>query len=76
MELRFRAVSATQPQCADIQLVDDSILENDETFIVILSSSDSVAMINPNTATVTISNNDGKLDILLLTEVLLSNDQQ
>ena len=78
MELRFRVASATQPQCADIQLVDDSILENDETFLVILSSSDSVVMINPNTATVTISNDDGKLGILLYTdsEALCSNDQQ
>lgn len=61
MELRFRVASATQPQCADIQLVDDNIRENDETFFVMLSSSDSAVMINPSAGTVTINNDDGKL---------------
>ena len=61
MELRFRIASSTQPQCADIQLEDDTIRENDETFFVMLSSSDSEVMINPSAATVTINNDDGKL---------------
>ncbi len=61
MELRFRVASTTQPQCADIQLVDDSIRENDETLFVMLSSSDGAVMINPSTAAVIINNDDGKL---------------
>ena len=61
MELHFRAASATQHQCADIQLVDDSILENDEIFLVSLSSSDSAVLTSPNTTSVTINNDDSKL---------------
>lgn len=61
MELSFRVASATQPQCADIQLEDDSVLESDETFLVILNSSDSAVLTDPNTATVTINNDDSKL---------------
>ena len=61
MELHFGAASATQRQCADIQLVDDSILENDEIFLVSLSSSDSAVLTSPNTTSVTINNDDSKL---------------
>lgn len=60
MELRFGVASANQPECANILLVDDDILENDETFFVVLSSSDIAVTINPDTATVTINNDDGK----------------
>lgn len=66
MELRFRVASATEPQCAGIPLVDDSIRENDETFFVMLSSSDGAVVINPSAATVTINNDDGKLNIKFL----------
>jgi hypothetical protein len=61
MELRFRVASATQPHCADIQLIDDSIRENNETFFVMLNSSDGAVVINPSTAAVIIINDDGKL---------------
>ena len=77
MELRFRVASASQPQCADIQLIDDSILENDETFFVMLTSTDRAVTINPNAATVTINDDDGKpiiIFLLLYMEALSSND--
>ena len=61
MELLFRPASTTQPQCADIQLVDDSVLENNETFLVTLSSSDSAILTNPDATTVTINNDDGNM---------------
>ena len=61
IELLFQPASASQPQCVDIQLVDDSVLENNETFLVTLSSSDSAVLTNPNAATVTINNDDGKM---------------
>ena len=78
MELRFRVASATQPQCDDIQLVNDNIRENDETFFVMLSSSDSAVMINPSAAAVTINNDDGKLNIKFLSYIEASffDDQQ
>ena len=78
MELRFRVASATQPQCDDIQLVNDNIRENDETFFVMLSSSDSAVMINPSAAAVTINNDDGKLNIKFLSymEASFFDDQQ
>lgn len=60
VEIRFQPASVSQPQCADIQLVDDNVLENDENFFVILSSLDSAVLTNPSTATVTINNDDGK----------------
>ena len=76
MELRFRVASASQPQCADIQLIDDSILENDETFFIMLTSTDSAVTVNPNAATVTINDDDGKpiIIFLLYMEALSSND--
>ena len=60
MELTFRPATSTDPQCGDIQITDEDILEDDESFNVILGSSDSAVMVNPSTATVTIRNDDGK----------------
>ena len=61
MELTFQPAPTPQPQCDDIQLENDNIVESDEIFRVILSSTDSAVVTDPNTATVTISNDDSKL---------------
>ena len=46
------------PRCVDIPIIDDVILEENEVFLVQLSSS--AATIAVDTATVTIIDNDGK----------------
>lgn len=60
MELTFRPATSTNPQCGDIQITDEDILEDDESFSVILDSSDGTVMVSPSTATVTVRNDDGK----------------
>ena len=60
MELTFRPAIATEPRCGDIQITNEDVLEDDESFDVILFSSDNAVVINPSTATVTIRNDDSK----------------
>ena len=60
MELTFRPATATESRCGDIQITNEDILEDDESFDVILGSSDNAVVINPNVATVTIRNDDSK----------------
>ena len=44
-----------------IPIIDDSVVERDEQFTVVLSSSDPNVLISDNQATVTILNDDSKL---------------
>ena len=44
-----------------INIIDDSILENNETFTAVLSTEDLDVLIDPTSATVTIVDNDGKI---------------
>ena len=44
-----------------IPIIDDSVVETDEQFTVVLSSSDPNVLTSNNQATVTIVNDDGKL---------------
>lgn len=60
MELSFQPATANEPSCGDVQIANEDILEDDESFSVILDSSDNAVVINSNTATVTISNDDSK----------------
>ena len=69
--LTFQPSFASQQVCGDIRLVNDSILEINEQFLVVLSSSDNAAVIDSNTATVTINNDDRKLFSEHLNSVLL-----
>ena len=45
-------------QCIDVYIIDDSILEENETFTVTLNTSSSVVMLGTNVTTVTITDND------------------
>ena len=56
----------TGPQCQSISITDDSILENDEMFVVALSTADQDVILNPSTTSVTIIDDDG--NVLILTE--------
>ena len=50
-----------------IPIIDDSVVETDEQFTVVLSSSDPNVLISANyQVTVTIVNNDGKLYVLIV----------
>ena len=44
-----------------IPIIDDSVVESDEQFTVVLSSSDPHVLISQNQTTVTIVNDDSKL---------------
>lgn len=47
------------PQCTDIPIVNDSILENDESFSINLTTDVLSVILSPNLATVVIIDNDG-----------------
>ena len=44
-----------------VPIIDDDVLEDNQTFIVVLNSSDPNAFVNPAFAIVTIVDNDGKI---------------
>ena len=52
--------------CATVvPIIDDDVLEDNQTFIVVLSTSDPDASVNPAFAIVTIVDNDGKIRLVL-----------
>ena len=61
VELTFRPISANVPQCGNLLLANDDILESDESFLVTLSSPDGAVVFTPDATTVTINNDDSKL---------------
>ena len=59
--------SSTTMVEVSIPIIDDSVVEMDEQFTVVLSSSDPSVVISANYhATVTIVSNDGKLYVLIV----------
>lgn len=57
----FQPSSADVPQCSEIQIVDDSILESTENLQIVLGTSDRAVEIVSSTATINILDNDGKI---------------
>ena len=57
-DLAFNAT--TSSQTVTIPILEDDIVEDSETIIVTLTSTDSAAIVNPQSASVTIEDNDGK----------------
>ena len=51
------------PQCHSVSITDDTILENDEVFVVALNSTDEDIILSPSTTSVTIVDDDGKSDL-------------
>ena len=49
-----------QELCTNIMLIDDSIHEDQETFTIAITTTDSAANLGTSAALVTISDNDGK----------------
>ena len=59
IKLRFqRSVGVIDQGCVNVSLLSDDVLENDEVFLVQLSTKDSSVNLNPQQAEVTITNND------------------
>lgn len=61
--MSFQPAPSNAPLCVNIVIVNDQTLEVDENFLVMLSSTDQDAIIDPQeaTSTVTISDDDGTL---------------
>ena len=57
-QLTFQPSQADVPQCEDVPLQEDTILETNESFTVELSTTDPVVVLDPQSATVTIMDND------------------
>ncbi len=59
--LEFEPAQATLPQCANISITVDNILEFDETFTVQLNSTEpEVVLLSRDSSIVTISNDDSE----------------
>ena len=56
----FQPISMSQPVCADILVEDDGVLENNENFLVILSTNDRAVTITSSICNVDIINDDRK----------------
>ena len=52
--------TATSSQTITISILEDDMVESSETVIVILTPADSSVIVNPQSASVTIEDNDGK----------------
>ena len=59
-QLTFNPGSGLQRDCATIAVGSDTGLEDDESFSVVLTTTDSDVIISRNTAVVTITNDDSK----------------
>jgi len=55
-----RSVGQSQ-QCTNISFISDTLVEDNETFHLLLSTMDEGVILNPTTAYVTITDNDGQL---------------
>ena len=51
-----------------VPIIDDTILEDNETFSVVLSTADPDALLDPTSATVAIGDNDGEIIFIFLYE--------
>ncbi len=56
----FTVSQANAPICIGVVVIDDETLENNETFIIELSTTDSDVVLSPVLATVLIVNNDSE----------------
>ena len=50
---------AVSRACAEVTIVDDDVFEEDETFDVTLTTTDGDITLNPDSGTVTITDQDG-----------------
>ena len=69
-QLTFQPSQADVPQCEDVPIQEDTILETNESFTVELSTTDPDVILSPENATVTITDNDG----MCIVPVVYPND--
>ena len=58
-ELSFDALTASQPVCQNISIINDEIIEGVEDFVVVLTAVSAAADVVNGVATVSILDNDG-----------------
>ena len=58
-ELEFRPQSSEQQQCINITIISDALVEFDELFSIVLTSSGDNIRISRNSSTITILDDDG-----------------
>ena len=58
------------PRCLNISTTDDTFLEEDETLVLTLTTSDPRVIISPDTHTLTIRDNDSKFRIIHATSLI------
>ena len=59
-QLTFQPSQADVPQCEDVPIQEDTILETNESFTVELSTTDPDVILDPQSATVTIFDDDSE----------------
>lgn len=71
-ERTFRSSTTNETICVNVTIVDDDAFEDTESFLVTVTSSDSVYLAG-GPATVFIVDNDGNTDHILLKQTLLQD---
>ena len=75
-QLTFNPGNGLQRDCATITVGSDTILEDDESFSVVLTTTDPDVTINPNTTVVTLTNDDSKYPCLTSLVVKIAGGSQ
>ena len=75
-QLTFNPGSGLQQDCATITVGSDTTLEDDESFSVVLTTTDPDVIISPNTAFVTITNDDSKYLCLTSCVITITNESR
>ena len=73
-QLTFNPGNGFQRDCATITVGSDAILEDDESFSVVLTTTDPDVTISPNTTVVTLTNDDGKYLCLTSLVITIANE--
>ena len=75
-QLTFNPGNGLQRDCATITAGSDTILEDDESFSVVLTTTDPDVTISPNTTVVTVTNDDSKYLCLTSLIITITNEGQ
>ena len=70
VEISFNSSVATQ--CQIIPVISDAILEIDETFLINLNTSDPDVLLENNSATITVTNDDRKFLLINYFVIIVS----
>ena len=73
-QLTFNSGSGLQRECATITVGSDTTLEDNESFSVVLTTTDPDVIISQNTAVVTIINDDSKYLCLTSLVITITNE--